>query len=62
MVKVEEDRSGWIDKRRGALHSLMSSDLFYLISQTIVTELVELEGISNGGKNVNNIVMYMTWF
>ena len=54
VVKVEKDRSGWIEIRRGVSQGcLISSDLFSLYSQTIITEPDEREGISSGGKNIN---------
>ena len=56
VVRIEEDRSGWIDIRRGVRQGcVMSPDLFSLYSQTIITELEGMEGVSIGGKNITNI-------
>ena len=56
VVRVEDDRSGWIQIQRGVRQGcVLSPDLFSIYSQAVMDELEDLEGIRIGGVNINNI-------
>ena len=54
-VRIENEVTGWIEIKRGVRQGcLLSRDLFSLYSQIAMNALEDLEGISIGGRNVNN--------
>ena len=55
-VRVGEEISVWQEIKRGVRQGcVLSPDLFNIYSEVIMRELLELDGIRVGGKNVNNI-------
>ena len=55
-VRIENDVTDWAEIKRGARQGcVLSPDLFSLYSQMVMNALEDLEGISIGGRNVNNI-------
>ena len=55
-VRVGEEVSMWQDIKRGVRQGcVLSPDLFNIYSEVIMRDLMELEGIKVGGRNVNNI-------
>ena len=55
-MKVENERSDWVDIERGEKQGcVLSPDLFSMYTQIVMEELAEVEGVSIGGRNVNNI-------
>ena len=56
VVKVDDDRSGWVNIERGVRQGcVLSPDLFSLYTQLVMNEITELDGIKIGGRNINNI-------
>ena len=56
VVKVENERSDWVDIERGVRQGcVLSPDLFSMYTQIVMEELAEVEGVRIGGKNLNNI-------
>ena len=49
-------KKDWVEIKRGVRHGcLLSLGLFFLYSQVVMYELMGLDSISVGGRNVNNI-------
>ena len=56
VVRVEDEKSGYVEIEKGVRQGcVLSPDLFSLYTQLVMDELAELEGISIGGRNINNI-------
>ena len=55
-VRIENEVTDWTEIKRGVRQGcVLSPDLFSLYSQVVMDALEDLEGISIGGRNVNNI-------
>ena len=55
-IRVDEERTDLDEIKRGVRQGfVLLKDLFSLRSQEVMDELVGLEGISVGGRNMNNI-------
>ena len=55
-VRIENEVTDWTEMKRGVRQGcVLSPDLFSLYSQVAMGALKDLDGISTGGRNVNNI-------
>ena len=55
-VRIENEVTDWTEIKRGVRQGcVLSPDLFSLYSQVVMDALKDLEGISAGGRNVNNV-------
>ena len=56
VVKIGDDKSDWVKIERGVRQGcVLSPDLFSLYSQAVMDEMEDLEGVTVGGMNINNI-------
>ena len=55
-MQIGDNETEWMRIRKRVRQSLkLSPDMFLLYGQRVMDELMDLEGVKNGGQNVNNI-------